>query len=210
MFFAGNDFNYVNTHTSAIASAGQYNIVSCSRDALESGQVATNKYDCMDLILGLERNDGYSLVKYKTFTKALKDILKKYTNKGGNLLVSGSYVASDMTSEEDSIFMKNVLKVSYAGSERDNSQSGVSGLGNTFDIYRSLNERHYAATAPDALHAQEDAFGAMQYEDGRLACVAYKGKDYHCVTAGFPLECIINAEKRNAIIRGLVAFLTKN
>ena len=33
---AGNDFNYVKTHAEAIASAGRYNIVSCSSEALET------------------------------------------------------------------------------------------------------------------------------------------------------------------------------
>lgn len=209
VFVAGNDFNYVSTHADAIASAKIYNIVSCSRDALEKGEVTLERYDCVDIIMGLERNDGYSLKSYKTFPTKLQEQLRKYAKKHGNILISGSYVASDMTAPSEVAFLQEVLKVNYAGTEKENQLSRINGLGNIFDIYRTLNERHYAATAPDALHAVGNGFGAMQYEDGRLASVAYKGKDYSCFTVGFPLECIIEAEKRNAIIRGIMAFLTK-
>ena len=114
-----------------------------------------------------------------------------------------------MRSQSDSLFMSNVLKTTYSGTERGNSITGVNGLGMNFDIYRSLNERHYAATAPDALSPVGSAYGAMQYGDGKLACIAYHGKDYHSVTMGFPLECIINKETQAAITRGLLAFLMK-
>ena len=183
--------------------------MSCSRDALEKGEVTLERYDCVDIIMGLERNDGYSLKSYKTFPTKLQEQLRKYAKKHGNILISGSYVASDMTAPSEVAFLQEVLKVNYAGTEKENQLSRINGLGNIFDIYRTLNERHYAATAPDALHAVGNGFGAMQYEDGRLASVAYKGKDYSCFTVGFPLECIIEAEKRNAIIRGIMAFLTK-
>ena len=209
IFVSGNEFNYVKNHATAIATAKCYNIASSSRAAVEDGQVSLNKYNCIDLILGLERNDGYSLVPYKTFTPRLQEIIKKYTDRHGNLLVSGSYVASDMRSQSDSLFMSNVLKTTYSGTERGNSITGVNGLGMNFDIYRSLNERHYAATAPDALSPVGSAYGAMQYGDGKLACIAYHGKDYHSVTMGFPLECIINKETQAAITRGLLAFLMK-
>lgn len=209
IFMAGNDFDYVRSHANAIATAQRYNIVSSSRDAVENGKVHMEKYKCVDLILGLERNDGYSLVPYKTFTPQLQEIIKKYTAKHGNILVSGSYVTSDMLSSTDSIFMSKVLKTRYAGTQRGNTMSGIRGLGMSFDIYRTMNERHYAATAPDAISPVGSAFGAMQYDDGTLACVAYHGKDYHSVTMGFPLECIIDAEKRAAVMRGLLAYLMK-
>ena len=68
MLIAGNDFNYVMTHAKAIASAKQYNIVSCSSEAVEMGKVNLIGYDAVDLLLGLERHDGHSLKAYKTFT----------------------------------------------------------------------------------------------------------------------------------------------
>jgi hypothetical protein len=51
MLIAGNDFNYVKTHAEAIASVGQYNIVSCSSEALETGKANLRKCAAIDLVL---------------------------------------------------------------------------------------------------------------------------------------------------------------
>lgn len=110
MLIAGNDFNYVMTHAKAIASAKQYNIVSCSSEAVETGKVNLIGYDAVDLLLGLERHDGHSLKAYKTFTTHMQDALKRYTTHGGALLVSGAYVGTDMTQDADRQFLQNVLK----------------------------------------------------------------------------------------------------
>ena len=115
MLIAGNDFNYVMTHAKAIASAKQYNIVSCSSEAVEMGKVNLIGYDAVDLLLGLERHDGHSLKAYKTFTTHMQDALKRYTTHGGALLVSGAYVGTDMTQDADRQFLQNVLKSTWGG-----------------------------------------------------------------------------------------------
>ena len=115
MLIAGNDFNYVMTHAKAIASAKQYNIVSCSSETVETGKVNLIGYDAVDLLLGLERHDGHSLKAYKTFTSHMQDALKRYTTHGGALLVSGAYVGTDMTQDADRQFLQNVLKSTWGG-----------------------------------------------------------------------------------------------
>ena len=78
MLIAGNDFNYVKTHAEAIAATKQYNIVSCSSEALESARLRHHDYAALDLILGLERNDGHSLEYYKTFSSSMQHTLQTY------------------------------------------------------------------------------------------------------------------------------------
>ena len=51
------------------------------------------------------------------------------------------------------------------------------------------------------------AFGAMQYASGQLAAVAYKGSDFRTFTMAFPFECIKDAQKRQALMRGILHFL---
>lgn len=206
-FIAGNDFNYVSEHAAAIHSAGLYNIVSCSSTAVENGSIDLADYQTADLLLGLEKDDGHSLVAYKTFTPVMQQRLTNYIRKGGRLLVSGSYVGSDMTTDSEKQFLADVLKVNCDGNNREDHGSQVSGLGVSFNIYNSLNERHYAATSPDVLLPVAPAYCAMQYSNGRAASVAYKGNDYRCLTTGFPLECIMDATQRNAIMRGILSFL---
>jgi hypothetical protein len=83
-------------------------------------------------------------------------------------------------------------------------------MGTTFDIYRTINEEHYAATSPDVLHPVGSAFCALLYGDGRGASVAYDGRDYKSFVMGFPFECITSYSKRQAVMRGILSFLMKD
>ena len=79
----------------------------------------------------------------------------------------------------------------------------------TFDTWRTINETHYAATAPDILSPLSTSYCVMRYADGRNAAVAYSGRDYRCFTMGFPLECIKDSRTRGAIMRGILSYLLK-
>ena len=206
-FIAGNDFNYVTTHAEAIQTAKLYNIVSCSNVAIETSKVDLNKYNCVDLILGLEKDDGYSLYYYKTFSPIMRRKLTDYIQRNGRLFVSGSYIGTDMKENSEQEFLSSVFKVKYGGS--CNAENMISGLGLNFNIYNSLNEEHYAAVTSDVLHPLESAYCAMQYSDGQDAGIAYNGTDYKAFTMGFPFECITDAHSRSTIMRGIMAFLLK-
>ena len=207
MFIAGNDFNYVGTHANAIRSAGEYSIVSSSSLAIEKGDCDLNRYQAIDLLLGLEKNDGHSLVPYKSFRQAMQERLRDYTVCGGNLLVSGAYIGSDMTNDEEKAFLADVLKVSYEGTNNDLS-GDVKGLGTTFKFYRQLNEKHYAALKSDILMpTTSNAFPTMVYNNQTCAAVAYQGNDYHAFSIGFPFECITDKALQESIMRGILKFL---
>lgn len=207
-FIAGNEFNYVTTHAKAIASAQEYNIVSASDKVIEDGKVKLKNYPLVDLVLGLERNDGHSLVYYKTFTKSMRKTLTDYTRRGGALLVSGAYIGTDIMGTEEERFVSEILKCTYGGQYRaENNQ--VNGLGTVIPYYNMLNEEHYAATSADILRPAVPAFTVMQYADGQDAAVAYKGKDYRSFTMGFPFECIMDEQKQGSIMRGILNFLLK-
>lgn len=207
-FVAGNEFNYVTTHAKAIASAQEYNIVSASDKVIEDGKVKLKNYPLVDLVLGLERNDGHSLVYYKTFTKSMRKTLTDYTRRGGALLVSGAYIGTDIMGTEEEQFVSETLKCTYGGQYRaENNQ--VNGLGTVIPYYNMLNEEHYAATSADILRPAAPAFTVMQYADGQDAAVAYKGRDYRSFTMGFPFECIKDEQKQGSIMRGILNFLLK-
>ena len=209
-FIAGNTFDYVRTHAEAIRHAGYYSIVSASAQAVEAYDLHLKSYDAIDLLLGLERNDGHSLVPYKTFSPTMQLLLSDYTTHGGRLLVSGAYVGSDMVEEKEQQFMANVLKVSYEGTNSDTS-GNTSGLGQQFDIYRQPNEQHYAAPHTDILMPARSGtpqqFPAMVYADGTSAAVAYQGQDYSTFVMGFPFECIRDDKMRNKLMYGILKFL---
>ena len=207
MLIAGNDFNYVMTHAKAIASAKQYNIVSCSSEAVETGKVNLIGYDAVDLLLGLERHDGHSLKAYKTFTTHMQDALKRYTTHGGALLVSGAYVGTDMTQDADRQFLQNVLKSTWGGRSQTKDNK-VKGLGTEMTYWKALNEEHYAATSADILQPVKPAFTAMQYADGYGAAIAYRS-NCRLFVMGFPFECIEGEHKQASVMKGILNYLLK-
>ena len=207
MLIAGNDFNYVMTHAKAIGSAKQYNIVSCSSEAVETGKVNLIGYDAVDLLLGLERHDGHSLKAYKTFTTHMQDALKRYTTHGGALLVSGAYVGTDMTQDADRQFLQNVLKSTWGGRSQTKDNK-VKGLGTEMTYWKALNEEHYAATSADILQPVKPAFTAMQYADGYGAAIAYRS-NFRLFVMGFPFECIEGEHKQASVMKGILNYLLK-
>ena len=209
-FIAGNTFDYVKTHVEAIASARRYNVVSCSREAFENEEVHLKRYDCVDLLLGLEKNDRGTLVQYKSFTPKMQYMLGRVANeRHAALIVSGAYIGSDMQTASERAFLNNVLKLDFGGSFREYSPTAINGLGMNFDIYRALNDKHYAAPTTDILHPVAPAYCAMQYSNGASAGVAYNGKDYKCFVMGFPFECIRSTKTQESIMRGVLGFLLK-
>jgi hypothetical protein len=208
MLIAGNDFNYVKTHAEAIASAGQYNIISCSSEALETGNANLRKCAAIDLVLGLEYYDGHSLNFYKTFNSSMQRVLKNFTTRGGALMVSGAYIGRDNMNSSDNKFLANTLKCEYAGRNMI-STDYLNGMGTTIPYWRQLNEEHYAATSSDILQPVKPAYTALQYADGYGAGVAYQGSDYRSFVMGIPFECIKGEQKRAAIMNGILNFLLK-
>lgn len=208
-FIAGNDFNYVRTHADAIASTKSYNIVSCSKQAVETGTTNLTDYPCVDYLLGLEKYDRHALEYYKTFSVRMQKMFTEYVSRHGNLLVSGSYIGSDMLSSTEKDFLAKTLKASYMVTDTLTSSPIIKGLGLDFDIYRSLNAKHYAAVHPEVLQPLAPAYSSMLYADGQSAGVAYRGNDYRSFVMGFPFECIASQVTRNSIMHGMLDFLLK-
>ena len=214
MKIAGNTFDYPFIHGKAIQATGKYSFVSCSDEALESGTISPEDYPIMDYILGPEKTDNSSNpsrnIYYKTFSSPMQRVLTAYCLSGGNLLVSGAYVGSDMsTSQGDREFTRNLLKYGYGNSlQTTGNDIRVQGLGRTFSIPRLPNEQAYPVTAPDCILPVPPAFPVMTYSTGNVsAATAYQGKDYRTFVMGFPFESIEEEADRNAIMASILQFL---
>lgn len=214
MKIAGNTFDYPFIHGKAIQATGKYSFVSCSDEALESGTISPEDYPIMDYILGLEKTDNSSNpsrnIYYKTFSSPMQRVLTAYCLSGGNLLVSGAYVGSDMsTSQGDREFTRNLLKYGYGNSlQATGNDIRIQGLGRTFSVPRLPNEQAYPVTAPDCILPVPPAFPVMTYSTGNVsAATAYQGKDYRTFVMGFPFESIEEEADRNAIMASILQFL---
>lgn len=209
-FIMGNNRDGSVCHVKDIAMSGAYNVVGCSLEALDNNLVKLDHYSLVDIAFGLQRNDGHSLVVYKTFSETLQSKLRSYAKSGGRILVSGAYVGSDMTQPHERSFMSDVLKTTFTGTDTNAGNNMVDGLGLSFDIIRQINDRHFAATSVDRIAACDGrSFAAMRYQDGSTAGVAYDGTDYKSFVMGYPYECINNVRTRQQVMKGLLGFLLK-
>lgn len=209
-FIMGNNRDGSVCHVKDIAMSGAYNVVGCSLEALDNNLVKLDHYNLVDIAFGLQRNDGHSLVVYKTFSETLQSKLRSYAKSGGRILVSGAYVGSDMTQPHERSFMSDVLKTTFTGTDTNAGNNMVDGLGLSFDIIRQINDRHFAATSVDRIAACDGrSFAAMRYQDRSTAGVAYDGTDYKSFVMGYPYECINNVRTRQQVMKGLLGFLLK-
>lgn len=208
-FVAGNSFDYVAEHTMAALSAGRYNIVSCSKNVVEWGDLELADYDVVDLIVGNEKYVPTARTTYRAFTRQMQKQLRAYLTGGrGALLVSGSYICSDMQAEEEKSFLSEVLHIAGTSTVRD-ANSIVKGLQQTVQVTNKLNQYHYATVQSDVIRpAGGGAFVAMQYADGQTAAVACPAGS-RIFAMGFPLECITNSAQRASVMRGILDFLVK-
>ncbi|MBB1529666.1 MAG: xanthan lyase [Prevotella sp.] len=208
-FIAGNDFNYIMGHVSAITSTPQYNVASCSSTAIENGSVKLENYPIVDLILGLEKYTPDAVSYYKSFTPTMQRLLSSYIHNGGRIFASGAYIGSDMTSSEETEWLNKTLHVTYDKQIKTDSINGATGLGLNFDFYRNINSDHYAATHADILQPTDNAFCAMTYSNGTSAAVACDTERHKTFVMGFPFECINDQSMRNNIMQGILSFLLK-
>ena len=225
---AGNTFNYPEIHGAHILKAG-YSFVSSSVKAVENGEIALTPYKAIDLILGKQKEvqigRGAVPNKYKAFTPALRSVLEQYCKAGGNLLVTGAYVGTDIwdnlsKSDEEKKFATDVL-----GYEFLTSQAAINGdvysvpskfkeIGDEHKIsfVSKLNSDFYAVESPDGIKAS-DANGAtiVRYKENNIpAGIASDRGNYRTVVLGFPFETITGAESRQALMDDVLKFFEKH
>lgn len=209
---AGNTFDYPFVHGKALAANG-FTFVSCGSDAVMAGDIDLSDYDAVDLILGVEKRGGCGVGLgyngwYKTFPSRLQDKIRAYCKKGGNLFVSGAYIASDMyVNSYDRAFIRDVLRFDYGGTVFDSSENMIYGSGLELDVYRAVNEECYAVPSSDVLVPINDAFVSFIYNGNRKSAgVAYSG-DYRVLSVAFPFETVVDEQKREKLMGAVMRFL---
>lgn len=219
---AGNTFDYPALHGRSIANAG-YSFVSAGRDAVTNGDVDLNFYEAVDLILGKQRQTkigrGVRPAEFKTFPEELQNKIADYCARGGNIFVSGAYVASDLWDNEnpldaDKQFAADVLKytwrVGHAAVEGKVKAvaSPFPVFSGEYEFYTVLNSKAYAVESPDGLEpAGENSCTLFRYSENNISAgVAHDG-DYRTCVFGFPFEAIKDGRERDKLMSGILAFL---
>lgn len=221
---AGNTFDYPAMHGKSITGAG-YSFVSVSRDAVSNGTVKIESYKLVDLILGKQRQTkigrGVHPAEFKTFPEEFRNRIDDYCKQGGNIFISGAYVASDLwdtenPQDEDKKFATDVLKYKWrvgraaVEGKVKNVASPFPVFSGNYSFYNKLNSIAYAVESPDALEPQgENCYTIFRYTENNLSAgIAYDG-DYKTCVLGFPFEAIKNESERNTLMSNILSFMFK-
>ena len=219
---AGNTFDFPYVHGKAIKAAG-YSFVSCSEKAILTSDIDLCQYKAVDLILGKQKQTFVGNAKkapdFKTFPLALQRSIETYCQRGGNLLLSGAYVGSDLCEgpkplQDDRHFIENVLKYKFRTSQacvngnlRIVSSPIKSFRKTDLSYFNEPNPISYYVESPDAIEpVGEGGFTICRYaENNTSAGVAYSGA-YKTCCFGFPFETIQSEKERAKLMESVLSF----
>ena len=215
----GNTFDYPALHGRALMKAG-YAFSSMSCEAFQSaGEVSEN---AIDLICGKQvtvPDRGYSV-----FPAPLQKALRRYASKGGNILVSGSYIATDAWDRVYPIdpgdqsatrsFIQEALGYKWLTNFGDTSGriygSGMS-LKTALRYNRAWREDYYRVENPDGILPADDKGKIILRYGGTdiPAGTAFEKDGRRVIALGFPIESITVEEGLGELVKNCLDFLTK-
>lgn len=227
---AGNTFDYPAIHGSAIMAAGR-GFVSTSIGAVEQGIVNLSHYKLVDLILGKQKatvmGTGQHGAEFIAFSRPLRNALRTFKEKGGRLLVSGQYVASDLADPRGDAdaakWGREVLGIQAADSTAASSTSGrVDGIASPlkshlqqrrYSYSNTLNERQYIVERPDALVPSGLADSAAPFlrfsdTDATAGLLLKDGKSRTAVMS-VPFESLSDPNQRFLLMKELLDWLER-
>lgn len=199
---AGNHFDFTAAHARSLLKAG-YAVESSSADAFDGQSDAF----ALDLICGkqLTTRIGRGAVphRYSIFPEALQNALRRFASGSGNILLSGSYIATDAwdvvypgvpkASEQTRDFVKEVLGYQWVTNFGDYSGIVHPFAGSelpTVSYNRAWSPLMYRVENPDGLlPASANTKAIMRYQGTDVtAATFYDAGPWRVAAFGFPLE----------------------
>lgn len=200
---AGNSFDFVAKHGRALMDAG-FAFDSSSAEAWDGTSAAF----AVDLICGkqITTRIGYGEVpdRYQVFPQSIQDAIKAFTGAGGNIIISGSYIATDAwetiypgvpkAPDATRTFIREVLGYKSVTNYGDRSGTVLASHGTGLPevtYNRDYSPAIYRVENPDGIAPVNPDFSKyiMKYKGtGIGAAVLSQGKGYKVAAFGFPLE----------------------
>lgn len=225
MVVRGNTFDYPFIHGNALKSAG-YSFDSSGADAVVTGEAPLKGYSAVDVILGKQKQtfagNGKISPDFKTFPLDLQQKIADYCLSGGNLLVSGSYVASDILQNRADTagrnFLNKILGIrlitgnASVNGEIEVVDSPISSFHNTeFSYYTLPNEKSYNVESADAIEpaVPEGGYVITRYKENNMSSGVCVAKKYKVCTFGFPIETIKEEADLDNLMNSAMRFLVK-
>ena len=227
---AGNTFDYPYIHGKAVLKAG-YPFYSCSNETFISDTTFRKAAWSTDLICGKQVTTAAGS-RFTVFTPEMQNTLRIYAAEGGNILVSGAHIATDIWDQiypvqidsafraESKAFAREVL--GYKWVRNHGSKEGTvryvrstrfsSSKGKAFGFYNSMNDRCYCVETPDGIAPASSKTGStfIRYDDTDISAgVCHEGNGYRAVSLGFPIETLKEEKSIDNIIKTTLDFFSK-
>jgi len=189
---------FANTYMKAWRENGDFAISCAANEMMTNGNIDLNNYDEVIIFLGDESTVD------ETLSSSEQEVVKKYLEQGGNLLITGSEIAWDLDKKgdtNDKNFFHNYLKANFSadGIIDNNPATGISET--DFDGITLNFGQVYTEDYPDEISPIAPAEKILTYKNGATAALAYNGffgqsKDTATlIYVAFPLETVANSEQ---------------
>ena len=184
----GNTFDYPSMHGNTLAQLG-ISYVSTSINAIES----LEPYTLVDIIMGKEKGEKTDTIG--CIPMHLRKAIETYTEQGGKILLSGSYIASDMRHTCDTAFTHNVLHYRYKTEKastcgRINFQYNILPT-QQYEYYTKPNPQVIECEWPDGIEPMTGSVRIARYDDTYVnAGVAYQDDKNRMIILPFMLESV--------------------
>lgn len=222
----GNTFDFVYVHGKSISAAG-YGFISAGAEAFAADGTDA---PVVDLILGAQKESvtgtGFYGSHYKTFSPQMQQRLTDYAKAGGNIMVSGAYIGTDLwcnpfsdkvTEETDTKFAEDILGYKW---RCGNAATGAAIIGvsspfrmfdkERFTVWPSPVSGSYDASYDAISPASASSHSILKYEHTDfMAGTAMESDTHKAVVLGVPFEIIWKADQRDTLMKNILKFLIK-
>ena len=233
---AGNTFDYPYMHGKAVLEAG-YPFFSASSEAFTCDSTLRRQAWSADIICGKQVTTmvgrGAVSDRYTVFNGKMQETLKAFASDGGNILVSGANIGTDIWDsvfpvQKDSTFTAASIKFAqevlgyrwicnYASKNATVSPvplhiSGFrTGLPEGDITFANRpNSRIYCVETPDGIApASGAARSILRYSDTRISAgICYDAGSYRTVCLGFPIETVNGQQAIFGIISSTLKYFS--
>ena len=182
----GNTFDYPSMHGKVLAQMG-ISYVSSSINAINS----LTPYTLVDIIMGKqksEKNDTIGCIPMH-----VREAINHYTAQGGKILLTGSYIASDMRRTCDTAWTHNVMHYRYKTEKasicgRINFQYNILPT-QQYEYYTKPNPHVIECEWPDGIEPMRGGVRIARYDDTYVnAGVAYQDDKNRMIILPFMIE----------------------
>lgn len=231
----GNSFDYVYVHGKAIFAAGYPFCSTSSETFSEYVDISPSEFIATDIICGEQvttvsgRNGQPD--RHMVFPENLQSAIRRYTSDGGNVMISGSHIGTDIwdamypvridsSFRASSIeFAEDVLGFTWVRGHASKNCSvqflpqrdtlGFNAGDGTFSVNTEYAKPVYRVVSPDGIAPSSDSGRIIsEYTDSRIPSgISYTSPSgYRTACFGFPVEALASEEEIFRIISATLKF----